>query len=232
MWRLGYNMAGFVKKDIESWARKEHYLYYTEKLKIEFNLTANIEVEELLDVCHTYGYRFYPAIIYFVTRVLNGTENFRMFRDQAGDLCVWDKIVPNYTIFHKDDCTFSDCWTDYSEDFQVFYQHITQDMQICSDKKGIKAKPGQPANFYCISCAPWTAFTGYGSRVAGGEPAFFPIVTIGKYGASGDHMLMPVNLMVAHAVADGYHAGLFFQNLQDELRTQHLLDVMQNGDRH
>lgn len=26
---------------------------------------------------------------------------------------------------------------------------------------------------------------------------------------------MPVNLMIAHAVADGYHAGMFFQRLQE-----------------
>lgn len=45
-------------------------------------------------------------------------------------------------------------------------------MHTYKDKKGIKVKEQQPANFYCISCTPWTAFTGYGSRVANGEPTF------------------------------------------------------------
>lgn len=38
----------FKKIDIENWARKEHYRYYTEKLKIEVNMTAPIDVKNLL----------------------------------------------------------------------------------------------------------------------------------------------------------------------------------------
>ena len=30
----------YEKIDIENWARKEHYRYYTEKLKIEVNVKA------------------------------------------------------------------------------------------------------------------------------------------------------------------------------------------------
>lgn len=179
-------------------------------------MTVPINVKKLLDFCHASGHKFYPSLIYLVTKVLNGMENFRMFKNADGDLCVWDQVVPNYTIFHEDDKTFSDCWTEYSEDFETFYREITKDMEEAQKKKGIKAKAGQPANFYCISCVPWAAFTAFGSRtVNSAEPAYFPIITMGKYEKSGEQVLMPVNMMVAHAVADGYHAGMFFQKLQE-----------------
>ena len=74
-------------------------------------MTVPINVKNLLDFCHESGHKFYPSIIYLVTKVLNQMENFRMFRDTEGNLCVWDQVVPNYTIFHEDDKTFSDCWT-------------------------------------------------------------------------------------------------------------------------
>ena len=90
-------------------------------------------------------------------------------------------------------------------------------MATAATKKGIKAKEGQPANFYCISCTPWTTFTGYSSRVSNSEPSFFPIVLMGKYTQHGKKVLMPVNITIAHAVADGYHVGLFFQYLQEEI---------------
>ena len=106
---------------------------------------------------------------------------------------------------------------DFSEDFDTFYPNILKDMATAATKKGIKAKEGQPANFYCISCTPWTTFTGYGSRVSNGEPSFFPIVLMGKYKQHGKKILMPVNITIAHAVADGYHVGLFFQYLQEEI---------------
>ena len=210
-------MAGYKAVNLEQWPRREHYQYYTEKLKVEFNMTAQVDVKKLLDFCHGNGYKFYPALIACISRVVNRIENFKMFRDTDGKLCVWDQIVPNYTIFHEDDHTFSDCWTDYSDDFSALYRAIVCDMQRYRQRKGIKAKPGQPANFYCVSCAPWTAFTGYGSRVSGSDPALFPIITAGKYTPCGTKINLPVNLTIAHAVADGYHAGLFFQRLQEEV---------------
>ena len=109
-------MEHYTKIDMAAWPRREHYRYYTQTLKVEFNMTAPVNVKNLLGFCRANGYRFYPAAIYCVTRTLGRIENFRMFRNADGELCVWDRVVPNYTIFHADDCTFSDCWTDFSDD--------------------------------------------------------------------------------------------------------------------
>ena len=101
-------------------------------------MTAPVNVKNLLGFCRANGYRFYPAAIYCVTRTLGRIENFRMFRNADGELCVWDRVVPNYTIFHADDCTFSDCWTDFSDDFGTFYRAVTADMQTFGGNHGIK----------------------------------------------------------------------------------------------
>ena len=207
-------MNTYRKIDMASWPRREHYKYYTERLKVEYSITTSIDITKLLDFCHANGYRFYPSMIYFVTKVVNEIENLRMFLDGDGSLCVWNRVIPSYTIFHEDDKTFSDCWSDYCEDFDTFYRTITEDMEKYKDVKGIKARKNQPPNFYCISCAPWTAFTSYTSRVPNGEPSYFPIITIGKYETDAGKTTAPVNLTIAHAVCDGYHSGLFFEKLQ------------------
>lgn len=204
----------YRKIDMEHWSRKEHYKYYTEKLKIEYNMTAQLQVEKLLEFCHGKGCRFYPVFICLTTAVVNGLDNFKMFVNSSGDLCVWDCVVPNYTIFHKDDCTFSDCWSQYDKDPKVLYETIVSDMEQYKDHKGIKARAGQPGNFYCVSCAPWVHFTGFSSRNTHGDPQYFPVITAGKYESDGVHVCMPVNISLAHAVCDGYHAGVFFERLQ------------------
>ena len=53
-----------------------------------------------------------------------------------------------------------------------------------------------------------------------GGAAFFPIITAGKY---DDNYQMPVNITITHAVADGYHIGLFFEYLQEEISAKCLL---------
>lgn len=216
---MNKDMSTFRKFDVENWPRKEHYKYYTERLKIQYNLTVEADVSKLLAYCHKSGRRFYPAFIYKAAKAVNSIENFRLFRNEQGELCLWDCVHPNYTIFHDDDKTFSDCWSRYSPDFDEFYAAITADMTKYKDTKGIKARANQPANFFCISVAPWTTFASFNSALTGGEPQFFPVITAGKYREVSGRMLMPVNMSIAHAVCDGYHAGLFFATLQRELES-------------
>lgn len=211
-------MTGYRKIDMTTWPRREHYRYYTEKLKIECNMTVPIDVKKLLDFCHESGHKFYPSLIYLVTKVLNQMENFRMFQDAEGNLCVWDQVVPNYTIFHEDDKTFSDCWTEYSDVLRSF---TGKSRRIW--KKGRRKKASRPKQ---VSQLIFTAFPvchGPHLQHLAAEPqvaqnlAYFPIITMGKYEKSGEKILMPVNMMIAHAVADGYHAGMFFQKLQEAI---------------
>ena len=68
-------MQAFKKIDMESWPRREHYRYYTEALKVEFNMTAPVDVQNLLRFCHAHGCKFYAAAIYCVTKALNRIEN-------------------------------------------------------------------------------------------------------------------------------------------------------------
>ncbi len=210
-------MSNYKKIDLNQWERKEHYLYYKEKLKVSYSMTSNIDITKFLDYCHSKNIKFYATFIYCLTKTLNKIENFKMFEDEQGNLCVWDYILPNYTIFHKDDKTFSDCWTDFDEDFETFYREITKDMEFFKDAKGVKVKDNQPMNFYCVSCVPWINFTGYSTNVINGQLKYFPIITIGKYEKNNDKILMPCTITSAHAVCDGYHVGLFFNSLQKNL---------------
>ena len=80
----------------------ESILRITQKiLKVQYNMTANIKVEKLLDYCHQNGKKFYASLIYLVSKTVNSIDNFKMFQDKEGNLCIWDHVVPNYTIFSR-----------------------------------------------------------------------------------------------------------------------------------
>ncbi len=211
-------METWEKIDMEKWPRRDHFAYYTEKLKVQYNITAEIRVETLLSYCRNTGRRFYPVLIYLTAKTVNSIDNLKLFLNEAGELCQWKQVHPNYTIFHNDDKTFSDCWSLYNEDLDIFYDTITSDMEKYANVKGIKVRSDQPKNFFCVSCAPWTSFTGFNTTVVGGDLQYFPVITMGKYHRDDENTVrMPVNLNVIHAVCDGYHAGLFFDMLQNEI---------------
>ncbi len=148
-----------------------------------YTVTVRLDVENLYQQVKKSGLKFYPAFIYCTGKVVNERkENLKWESIRKEDLRYFDVMHPNFTIFHKDDHTFSDIWSYYDDDFQTCYQTVLNDMETYKDVKGPKGKEGQPPNFFCISCVPWMDFTGYstwGSQPE--EPNLFPIITFGKY---------------------------------------------------
>ena len=122
------------------------------------------------------------------------------------------RVLPS-RIHHVHDHTFSDVWTGYTEDFKTFYKNMRDDMETYKDVKAVKAKPGQPQNFYCISMVPWLNFTGYSAYTESGTPMLFPIITCGKFTEHDGILTMPFCVNIAHAAADGYHTSMFINEL-------------------
>ena len=85
------------------------------------------------------GLRFYPLLLYITARAINANREFRMGFNEHGAPGYWDVINPSYTIFHDDDKTFSDVWSEYDESFPVFYQNVLHDMETYKDIKGVRA---------------------------------------------------------------------------------------------
>ena len=151
----------FTPIDRTTWERNSHYDYYTNLLKCGYSVTVSLDITKLHQQVKEKGLKFYPAFVYCVSKQIAVTKEFRMGRDKEGNPGYYDILHPNYTIFHEDDHTFSDVWTGYTEDFKTFYKNMRDDMETYKDVKAVKAKPGQPQNFYCISMVPWLNFTGY-----------------------------------------------------------------------
>lgn len=49
------------------------------------------------------------------------------------------------------------------------------------------------------------------------ESNIVKMITFGKYDKKDESFILPVTIQVSHAIADGYHVALFFENLQKEL---------------
>ncbi len=210
----------FTPLDKETWPRREHFEYYRSFLPCGYSVTVRLDVTRFRAMVNARGLSFYPCFIWCVSHTLLAHPACRMGVDAEGNPGYHDVLHPNYTVFHEDDHTFSDLWTEHDEDFAVFYRQFHADVETYGGNHGIKAKPGQPANFYCISSVPWMDFTGYTATVAGDRPpALFPVITFGKIMDEGGRATLAFAWNISHAAADGWHTAAFLEDLQTLLDT-------------
>lgn len=204
----------FHKIDFEAWERKEHFKYYINLIKTNYNLTAELNISQLMEKVKEKKLKFFPTMLYCIIKAVNQNKEFRMDYDKEGNLGYWDYVVPSYTIFHDDDKTFSDIWSEYDENFEKFYKNIVEDIEKYKDIKGVKTKLGRGDNFCPISCIPWLSFTGCANDTYSEAKMLFPVIAFGKYFKCDEMTMIPISVFVNHAVADGYHTCKLINDIQ------------------
>ncbi|MDO5410463.1 MAG: CatA-like O-acetyltransferase [Lachnospiraceae bacterium] len=207
----------FEPIDMETWERREHFAYYTNTLRTSYHMNVDIEITDFYEWTRKNGYRFFPSFLYVIMTGVNQNKEFRMaYKD--GVLGFYKICHPSYTIFHKDDCTFSDIWSEYDFNFERFYANCIRDMETYKDVKGVKTKPDLPPNFCPVSCAPWVTVTGFGHDTSGPSKMYFPVINFSRFYTKEEHgeekLYLPLSIFINHAAADGYHTSKLILDIQ------------------
>ncbi|WP_025678502.1 type A chloramphenicol O-acetyltransferase [Paenibacillus massiliensis] len=200
--------------DINRWLRKPYFEHYFNHVNCTYSITANIEIRLLREELKRMDMKLYPALIHMLTTVVNRHNEFRTCLDSEGRLGVWDQMAPSFTIFHEKHKSFSSLWTPFSEDFQTFYSRYLQVITKYKNTDQLFPDPHEPPNTFSISSIPWVSFTGFNLNVYSGEAYLLPIFTLGKYVWQDTKLMLPLSVQFHHAVCDGYHAGVLFNELQ------------------
>ncbi len=207
------NDRGYKLVDIDSFKRKEHFWHYIKEVPCNYCLTTNIEITNLIKK----KYKLYPSLIYSITKAVNNFDEFKM-RLIDDKLAVFDILYPCYTIFHKDDETFSNVWSIYEGDFEKFKRQYQEDLEKYGTIKKFISKPNEPNNTFPISMIPWTSFTGFNLNLPKNLTYLAPIFTMGKYYKDGDSYFIPLAIQVHHAVCDGFHVARFLDYLKEVIK--------------
>jgi len=214
----------FKHIDLKYWPRTPYYKHYFEKVRCTYSVTSNIDITVLLQHIKKKKIKLYPVLIYALTKIVNRHEEFRTTLDSNNNLGVWDFLNPCYTVFHEEDETFSNIWTEWNSDFKVFIANYMKDIQEYGKILSMEAKPDTPPNIFTVSSLPWTTFTGFNLNVFTDGSYLLPIFTWGKYYSENGKVLIPLSVQAHHAVCDGFHVSRFINELQAELRIDPYFD--------
>ena len=201
----------FEKIDINSWKRKEYFEHYFTNVPCTYSMTVKVDITPIKNKLM----KLYPAMLYYISTVVNHHPEFRTAINDSGELGVYSEMLPCYTVFHKDTETFSNIWTEYSPDFNTFSVAYENDMQKYGNKQGMIGKPNAPENTFPVSMIPWSTFEGFNLNLQKGYDYLIPIFTMGKYYQEDGRTILPLAIQVHHAVCDGFHICRFANELQE-----------------
>lgn len=201
----------FEKIDRDTWVRKEYFEHYFSNIPCTYSMTVRLDITQIVKQ----QVKLYPAMLYFLTTVVNRHSEFRTAFNENNELGIYSEMIPCYTVFHKDTEAFSNIWTNYTPNFEEFCNAYENDILQYVNEKGMTAKPNVPSNYFNVSMIPWATFEGFNLNLQKGYDYLKPIFTIGKYYQETGRTLIPLATQVHHAVCDGFHVCRLIDELQE-----------------
>lgn len=199
--------------DIQKWDRKEIYEHFTRVKSPHYAIGGNVDITPLIDFAHEKNLSTYLTLIYYMTKVVNGIDNFR-YRIVDGKVVKFDKIHSNFT--HKrpesDQFRYHTCPFEGSvEDFVRKTSAAISEQQTLFG--GMEAVP----NVIYFSCLPWIDATCITNPGMNNDDDAIPRINWGKFVKADGRVKLNVTVTVNHRFIDGFHVGKFFIGLQEEI---------------
>lgn len=209
----------FTEIDIRKWPRGQMFIYFSKMAPTSYSLTTEIDITELLIKLKKNNRKFFPTYLWLVTKCLNKQTEFKVaLKDDV--LGYYDVLTPLYASFHDDDKTFSLMWTEYDEDYEVFYKRYLENQALYGRNHGVLSQTDMtpPPNAYTVSELPWVSFKHFAVHNHDNKPYFFPSVEAGKiYENNEGRKMLPLSMTCHHATTDGYHIHRFLEDLDKEM---------------
>lgn len=208
----------FTPIDLHTWKRGRMFYYFSKLAPTGYSLTVDIDITHMREVLKKANLKFFPAYLWIVTKTLNMQQEFKI-AEKDGMTGYYESLTPLYAAFHDDDKTFSLMWTEYNDDFMLFYDSYIEDQTKYGKNHGVLAQNDRlpPPNAYTVSCVPWVSFKHFAVHSYENKPYYFPSVEAGKFVRENGKTIMPLSITCHHAATDGYHVSLFLKALQSEI---------------
>lgn len=204
--------------DKEKYYRKDVFRHFSEDCKCSVSITNRIDVTELYRISKETGTKFYINFLYILAKVLNSRDDYKMcYLYENNELIVYDKINPIQYIFHEDTETCTPVYTEYFEDYKMFYEKCADDIDKANKRREYGLDSLNHPNWFDASYISWLSYDSLNIELPDGYLHFMPIVNWGKFREEEGHLMMPVTVRLNHAAADGYLVCKVFLMLEEEI---------------
>jgi len=200
--------------DIDTWDRKQHFMFFQPRRNPCMGVTSQVSVENLASFrtkCGEARPRLSDCLYYAIMKSVNSVPELRL---RLVDLrpVAFDAVDAGFTYLPQGGTLHCNCVAAYDASFALFAQRLQQ-ARTAADAAPTLTPPGaESQGLVYMSNLPDVAFTALSNPWGDPWQDSVPRVAFGKIDAR--LMTMPVALEALHSFVDGKHVGLFFEHLQ------------------
>jgi chloramphenicol O-acetyltransferase type A len=204
--------------DINSWERKDYFNFFSNYEEPFWGIVSNINCSKAYEYCKKNDISFFLYYFYNSLKAVNNIKELR-YRIEEDKVVEYSKIHASQTI-ERDDRSFGFGFFPYFDEFEEFLDYSKNEISQVKAANGLGLdRIDNPLRQDVIhfSVVKWVSFTGLSHARNFKFKESIPKITFGRFFREKNDMFLPVSLHAHHSLADGYHAGLFFRQLEELL---------------
>ena len=204
----------FRNIDMNTYARRKHFEYFTSMQYPYVGVTNNVDVTELVDYCKTKKYSFYLLFLHIAALAAENVKELR-YRIHNGGIIEYDECPTSHTEM-MDNGTYCYCTLKHHMPVCEYMAYAEKEQKKCHTEGSLE-EDKDIESMYFISSLPWLNYTAIIQPVACGEESN-PRITWGKYEEDyKGRKQLPVTILAHHALVDGIHIAQFYENIALEI---------------
>ena len=201
--------------DLDTYPRLDHFNHFCAMAYPYTGVTVDVDVTDLLALCREKGYSFYLMVLHAVSLAADDVPVVRRRIDHGG-IVEYDEC-PTSHIELKPDGTYAYCTLRHHMPLAEYLAQA-ESARTAAREGGSIEEEDDVQSMYFISTLPWLHYTQLIQPVACGEESN-PRITWGKYQADQNgRMMMPLSVLVHHALADGIHIAKFYEAFNQQMK--------------
>jgi chloramphenicol O-acetyltransferase type A len=204
--------------DLETWNRKEHFLFFKQMDEPFFGVTVEIDCTIAYTNAKKLNSSFFIYYLHKTLVAINAIEPFK-YRIVEDQVYIHDSINGSATI-GREDGTFGFSLIEYNPDFKIFEQIALSEIERIQNTTGLFTRTFSEDNLIHFSAIPWINFTSLSHARSYTFPDSCPKISFGKMMISETgKRTISMSIHVHHGLMDALHVGLFIDYFQELMNT-------------
>lgn len=205
-----------TKIDIESWPRKELFLFFNQFEEPYYGINVMVDCTGAYREAKAAGKSFFLNCLHKSLMAAHEVEAFRL-RIENDEVFLYDVINGGSTV-DRPNGTFGFGFYNYYPSFDEFEAMGLKEMERVRSRNDLERSTRQDQIRF--SALPWIDFTALSHARSFSFRDSAPKISFGKMTQKDGVRTMPVSIHVHHALVDGLHVGQFIDRFQELMKAR------------